>query len=100
MPDYLYDSSTINDVKYLLNKDVLYYSLYALMAQRWDEGEPLDKGFSWMDTVWWNHMTALEEYTRAGHRAGADAPDGLLADAAKNLAVAGKLGGAVPGGGI
>ena len=48
MPDYLYDASTINDVKYLLNKDVLYYSLYALMAQRWDEGEPLDKGFSWM----------------------------------------------------
>ena len=55
MPDYLYDSSTINDVKYLLNKDVLYYSLYALMTQRWDEGETLDKGFSWMDTVWWNH---------------------------------------------
>ena len=26
MPDYLYDASTINDVKYLLNKDVLYYS--------------------------------------------------------------------------
>ena len=88
MPDYLYDSSTINDVKYLLNKDVLYYSLYALMAQRWDEGETLDKGFSWMDTVWWNHMTALEEYTRPDIAPEPMPRDGLLADAAKNLAVA------------
>ena len=86
MPDYLYDSSTINDVKYLLNKDVLYYSLYALMAQRWDEGETLDKGFSWMDTVWWNHMTALEEYTRPDIAPEPMPRDGLLADAAKNLA--------------
>ena len=88
MPDYLYDASTINDVKYLLNKDVLYYSLYALMAQRWDEGETLDKGFSWMDTVWWNHMTALEEYTRPDIAPEPMPRDGLLADAAKNLAVA------------
>lgn len=100
MPDYLYDSSTINDVKYLLNKDVLYYSLYALMAQRWDEGEPLDKGFSWMDTVWWNHMTALEEYTRAGHRAGADAPGRPAGGRRQKSGGCGKLGGAVPGGGI
>ena len=87
MPDYLYDSSTINDVKYLLNKDVLYYSLYALMAQRWDEGETLDKGFSWMDTVWWNHMTAMENYHRPDIAAETLPPDAFRENVAANLAV-------------
>ena len=38
MPGYLYDANPVNDAKYLLNKDVLYYSLYALMCQRWGQG--------------------------------------------------------------
>lgn len=41
-----------------------------------------------MDTVWWNHMTALEEYTRPDIAPEPMPRDGLLADAAKNLAVA------------
>lgn len=87
MPDYLYDANPVNDVKYLLNKDVLYYSLYALMCQRWGEGETLDEGFTWNDTVWWNHMTALEEYQRPDTARSQMPADGLLADTAKNLAV-------------
>ena len=50
MPGYLYDADPVNDVKYLLNKDVLYYSLYALMCQRWGTGETLDHGFAWDGT--------------------------------------------------
>ena len=72
MPDYLYDDDSLNDARYLLNKDTLYYSLYALMSQRWNAGETLDTGFMWDDTVWWNHMEALDEYERpevaGGHR--------------------------------
>ena len=45
MPDYLYDDDSLNDARYLLNKDTLYYSLYALMSQRWNAGETLDTGF-------------------------------------------------------
>ena len=87
MPGYLYDANPVNDAKYLLNKDVLYYSLYALMCQRWGQGETLDEGFSWDNTVWWNHMTALEEYQRPDIAAEQMPEDGLLADTAKNLAV-------------
>lgn len=47
MPDYLYDDDSLNDARYLLNKDTLYYSLYALMSQRWNAGETLDTGFMW-----------------------------------------------------
>ena len=64
MPDYLYDDDSLNDARYLLNKDTLYYSLYALMSQRWNAGETLDTGFMWDDTVWWNHMEALDEQER------------------------------------
>lgn len=64
MRDYLYDDDSLNDARYLLNKDTLYYSLYALMSQRWNAGETLDTGFMWDDTVWWNHMEALDEYER------------------------------------
>ena len=87
MPGYLYDESIINDMKYLLNKDVLYYSFYALMCQRWGEGESLDTGFTWDDTVWWNHMEALREYTRPDIADTPAAADALLADTAVNLAV-------------
>lgn len=87
MPGYLYDADPINDVKYLLNKDVLYYSLYALMCKRWGTGETLDEGFSWDGTVWWNHMTALEEYQQPDIAPEPMPSDALLADTAANLAV-------------
>lgn len=64
MPDYLYNKNPLDDVKYLLNKDTLYYSLYVLMANRWGQGQTLDEGFTWDGDIWWNHMTALEEYPR------------------------------------
>lgn len=100
MPDYLYDASTINDVKYLLNKDVLYYSLYALMAQRWDEGEPAGQG------IFVDGYRLVEPHDRlggiypAGHRAGADAPGRPAGGRRQKSGGCGKLGGAVPGGGI
>ena len=86
MPGYLYDANPFNDVQYLLNKDTLYYSFYALMCSRWGEGETLDESFAWDDTVWWNHMTALEEYQRPEIAETVPA-DLLLADTAKNLSI-------------
>lgn len=87
MPDYLYDDDSLNDARYLLNKDTLYYSLYALMSQRWNAGETLDTGFMWDDTVWWNHMEALDEYERPEVAAVSMPAGALLADTAENLAV-------------
>lgn len=64
MPEYLYNSSVVDDAKYLLNKDTLYYSFYVLMANGWGEGQSLDDSFTWDEGIWWNHMTALDNYTR------------------------------------
>jgi len=64
MPDYLYNANVLDDAKYLLNKDTLYYSLYVLMMNRWNQGQTLDESFTWDEGIWWNHMTALDNYTR------------------------------------
>ena len=47
MPGYLYDANPLNDLQYLLNKDMLYYSVYAPLARGWGEGQTLDEGFTW-----------------------------------------------------
>ena len=64
LPGYLYDANPFNDLQYLLNKDMLYYSLYAPLARSWGKGQTLDEGFTWDEGIWWNHMTALDNYTR------------------------------------
>ena len=64
MPEYLYNDNIIDDAKYLLNKDTLYYSFYVLMANGWGGGQSLDDSFTWDEGIWWNHMTALDNYTR------------------------------------
>ena len=43
MPEYLYNRNPLDDVKYLLNKDSLYYSLYALMTARQGGGQEPQK---------------------------------------------------------
>ena len=85
MPAYLYNSNPLDDVKYLINKDNLYYSVYTLLANRWGQGETLDEGFTWDDTEWWNHMSALASYDRpepVGEQLSAEA---YLEPAAANL---------------
>lgn len=64
MPAYLYNADPLDDAQYLLNKDTLYYSAYALLADRWGQGESVDEGFTWGEDIWWNHATALAEYDR------------------------------------
>ena len=87
MPDYLYNASILDDAKYLLNKDTLYYSFYVLMANGWGGGQTLDESFTWDDGIWWNHMTALDNYTRPEIADAPLAPDAFSAHAAANLAV-------------
>ncbi|MBP3485596.1 MAG: hypothetical protein J6J81_02050, partial [Oscillospiraceae bacterium] len=88
MPDYLYNDNPLDDVKYLLNKDTLYYSVYVLMANQWGQGETLDEGFTWdKDGIWWNHATALGGYTRPEPAAEPLPGDAFLANTAANLKV-------------
>ena len=63
MPEYLYNDSALDDIKYLLNKDALYYSAYVLMSNRWGGLESPDEAFTWDADIWWNHMTVMDNYT-------------------------------------
>lgn len=87
MPDYLYNGNPFDDVKYLINKDTLYYSAYVLMANRWDEADTLDEGFTWDGDVWWNHATALANYTRPEITGETLPADAYLCHASDNLDV-------------
>ena len=87
MPDYLYDGSPLNDIRYLLNKDMLYYSVYAPLARRWGEGQSLEEGFTLNEGIWWNHMTVMENYERPETAAETRPPDAFRENVTANLAV-------------
>lgn len=87
MPGYLYDADPLNDLQYLLNKDMLYYSVYAPLARGWGEGRTLDEGFTWDEGIWWNHMTAMENYHRPEIASETLPPDAFRENVAENLAV-------------
>lgn len=87
MPEYLYNETPLDDIKYLLNKDALYDSVYALLADHWGEGQTLDEGFTWDGDIWWNHITALSEYQRPEIAAEELPPDAYEAQTAENLRV-------------
>lgn len=87
MPDYLYNTNLLDDVKYLLNKDTLYYSLYTVMASRWSAAEDPDEAFTWDKTVWWSKQTALAGYERPEPTEGTLPRDAYFAACDENLSV-------------
>lgn len=87
MPEYLYNDASLDDIRYLINKDTLYYSVYVLLANRWGQGQTMDEGFTWDEREWWNHITALDNYVRPEPAAGELPADAYLEQADANLAV-------------
>ncbi len=87
MPDYLYDRDSLNDVKYLLNKDCLYYSIYALWGGFRGGGRTLDEGFTWDKTYLWGKFATLRTYERPPVSEEQTPEDAYLDFTAGNLAV-------------
>lgn len=87
LPEYLYNADPLDDVEYLLNRDTLYYSVYALLAARRGDVTAVDDAFTWDDTVWWNHMTVMDNYERPDPVAEPLPAGAYLEQAAANLAV-------------
>lgn len=87
MPDYLYDANPLNDARYLLNKDTLYYSIYTLLARKWGTTEPVDEAFTWDKTVYWAKDTALAGYQRPKASGKALPADDYRRNVDANLAV-------------
>ncbi len=87
MPGYLYNRNPLDDVNYLLNKDSLYYSLYALMTARRGGGETLDEGFTWDRTSLWGTYETLRTYERPPVAEEPMPEDAYLQFTAENLAI-------------
>ncbi|MEG1917765.1 MAG: hypothetical protein RRY95_07030 [Oscillospiraceae bacterium] len=85
LPAYLYNQNPVDDVKYLLNKDSLYYSLYQIKSDLWGTAEPVDEAFTWDDTVWWAKETALAGYERPPLADSPVAQDAYLTQVTQNI---------------
>lgn len=64
LPKYLYDRNPLNDVQYVLNKDTLLYSVYALRNKANGEAVPCDEAFTWDKTAGFSTNYVLASYTR------------------------------------
>lgn len=87
MPDYFYNRNPLDDVKYLLSKDSLYYSLYTLMENRRGKGQTLDEGFTWDLTSVWGRYETLRAYDRPPVAEEQTPEDAYLQYTSENLAV-------------
>ncbi|MCI2056979.1 MAG: hypothetical protein LKJ86_07515 [Oscillibacter sp.] len=87
MPAYLYNANPLDDAKYLLNKDTLYYGVYRLMSNRWGTTQKVDDAYTWDGTVWWNHATALDNYDRPEISGKTLPADAYLENVSANLAI-------------
>lgn len=86
-PDYLYNRNPVDDLKYLLNQDTLYYSAYTLLARERGTAKPLDEAFTWDKNFWWNHQTALDNYQRPDVSESSLPADAYLKNVDANLLV-------------
>lgn len=87
MPAYLYNANLLDDAKYLLNKDNLYYSFFVLMSKKWGAKATLDESFVWDKGIWWNHATAIAGYPRPDVVTEQEGTERFLSAAAENLAI-------------
>ncbi|MEG2038035.1 MAG: hypothetical protein RRZ93_08595, partial [Ruthenibacterium sp.] len=87
LPEYLYNDNPFDDIKYLLNKDTLYYSLYTAKSNVWGTAQSVDEAYTWDGTVGWSKATALAGYDRPPVSGKVLAQDAYLQQCAENLAV-------------
>ena len=90
MPEYLYNRSRVDDIRYLLGKDNLYYSVFTLLSRRQGEVESLDEGFAWDEGIAWDHEYALSCYSRPEPSGEVLPMDAYLTNVRSNLEVMGR----------
>ena len=86
MPDYLYDENPFNDVRYLLNKDALFYSAYCLYCRAAGKTVPCDDAFTWDQDTGFSTNFVLASYTRPEKAAEALPADAYARHVQSNLA--------------
>lgn len=87
MPGYLYNRNPLDDLKYLLNKDALYYSAYVLLSNAQGNAQPIDDAFIWTDGTVWERYEALRMYERPRASSNILPQDTYLSAVDRNLAI-------------
>lgn len=64
LPDYLYDRNPLNDSKYLLNKDALFYGAYSLYMKATGQTVSADEAFTWDGDTGFSTAFVLASYER------------------------------------
>ncbi len=85
LPLYLYDANPLNDLGYLVNKDALFYSVYALYARAAGEAVPCDEAFTWDQDTGFSTNFVLASYTRPPQSASELPRDAYSANVTENL---------------
>lgn len=85
LPLYLYDRNPFNDLRYLMNKDALFYSIYTLYAKQAGEAIPCDEAFTWDQETGFSTNFVLASYSRPPQSAKTAARDAFAANVEKNL---------------
>ncbi len=88
-PSYLFDNNPLNDVTYLLNKEMFFWDLTEVLERAW-EGDHRDEatgGFTWGEDQTWSKETAIRVYGTMGEPEWAEvSADAFLPAAEENLA--------------
>lgn len=86
-PSYLFDRNPFNDVKYLLNKDMMFWDLTEVL-ERAAEGNRQDEktgGYTWGEDQEWSRRMALGCYHRPEVQAAQQPKDAFLGPTEENL---------------
>ncbi len=86
LPDCLYDDNPWNDGQYLLNKDALLRSAYAVLKKARGEVQSIQDAFVWDGSVFFSRQLALAGYTRPEETGTALLPDAFRDNCAAHLA--------------
>jgi len=88
-PDYLYNKNPLDDIQYLLNKDVFFSDAMEVLRLSW-EGAPGDKqsgGFLWGGDLDWSKKLVLASYQRPEKTAEPAPNDAFFPQANENLSI-------------
>lgn len=88
LPDYLYHTSPLGDLSYLLNKEMFFWDVSDVLALK-RQGRSADQrgGFTWGEDIVWSRSEALANYPRPEVSQDQQPADGFLENARSNWEV-------------
>lgn len=86
-PSYLFDENPFNDVRYLLNKEMMFWDLTEVLERAWegDRQDEITGGYTWEEGKVWSREFALKFYNRPEVAAEELPEDAFFGAAQENL---------------